>query len=87
MKPDAPAAVAARHVLAEAIRQDGPTPCQQSMLPDTWWLPELAQTAVELCAGCPVRQECLDYALAVDEQFGIWGGVAFDQRLIRWVAA
>ncbi|MDP9407499.1 MAG: WhiB family transcriptional regulator [Actinomycetota bacterium] len=28
-----------------------------------------------LCARCPVRQECLDYALLVEEPHGIWGGM------------
>lgn len=28
-----------------------------------------------LCRGCAVRQECLDYALEVQEPHGIWGGL------------
>jgi WhiB family transcriptional regulator, redox-sensing transcriptional regulator len=28
-----------------------------------------------LCAACPVRQQCLDYALLVQEPHGIWGGM------------
>jgi len=35
----------------------------------------LAQ-AVAICSNCPVRTECLDYALANHEQHGIWGGLA-----------
>ena len=30
--------------------------------------------ARRVCAGCPVRAECLDYALAQGERHGIWGG-------------
>ena len=30
--------------------------------------------AREVCAGCPVRLECLEYALVNGEKFGIWGG-------------
>jgi WhiB family redox-sensing transcriptional regulator len=30
--------------------------------------------ARRVCAGCPVRAECLDYPLAHDERFGVWGG-------------
>jgi WhiB family redox-sensing transcriptional regulator len=33
-----------------------------------------------LCARCPVRQACLDYALAVREPHGIWGGLNELQR-------
>ena len=28
-----------------------------------------------LCQACPVREECLDYALSVGEPHGIWGGL------------
>ena len=31
--------------------------------------------ARRLCRTCPVRQACLDYALAVQEPHGIWGGL------------
>ncbi len=30
--------------------------------------------AKKVCTSCEVRAECLDYALANDERFGIWGG-------------
>ena len=28
--------------------------------------------AKKVCVGCEVRSECLEYALANDERFGIW---------------
>jgi WhiB family redox-sensing transcriptional regulator len=28
-----------------------------------------------ICAGCPVRVQCLEYALSVREPYGIWGGL------------
>lgn len=31
-------------------------------------------------AVCPVRSECLDYALANNEQDGIWGGMTPSER-------
>jgi len=31
--------------------------------------------AKAICAGCPVRQDCLDYALRIREPHGIWGGL------------
>lgn len=33
----------------------------------------------KLCAGCPVRDECLDWAL-VHEEEGIWGGLTEKER-------
>ncbi len=36
--------------------------------------------AKRICAACPVRVECLDYALRNDERFGIWGGLSERER-------
>jgi WhiB family redox-sensing transcriptional regulator len=36
--------------------------------------------AKRVCAGCPVRSECLEYALGNDERFGIWGGLSERER-------
>jgi len=30
--------------------------------------------------NCDVRAECLEYALAHDERFGIWGGLSERER-------
>ena len=36
--------------------------------------------AKRVCLTCDVRGECLDYALAHDERFGIWGGLSERER-------
>lgn len=36
--------------------------------------------AKKVCGACTVKQECLDYALASDERFGIWGGLSERER-------
>jgi WhiB family redox-sensing transcriptional regulator len=36
--------------------------------------------AKRICSGCEVRAECLEYALAQDERFGIWGGLSERER-------
>ncbi|RFD25899.1 WhiB [Mycobacterium uberis] len=36
--------------------------------------------AKKICLGCEVRYECLEYALAHDERFGIWGGLSERER-------
>jgi len=37
--------------------------------------------ALDLCADCPHRQPCLDWALGTEQQFGIWGGTTAEQRV------
>src|SRR5829696_5315603 len=36
--------------------------------------------AKKVCLSCDVRGECLEYALAHDERFGIWGGLSERER-------
>ena len=36
--------------------------------------------AKRVCQSCDVRAECLEYALAHDERFGIWGGLSERER-------
>jgi predicted Fe-S protein YdhL (DUF1289 family) len=33
-----------------------------------------------ICSACPVRAECLEWALDHDERFGIWGGLSERER-------
>ncbi|HJR45509.1 MAG TPA: WhiB family transcriptional regulator [Actinomycetota bacterium] len=44
-----------------------------------------SEVAKSVCAGCTVRQPCLEFALAEGERFGIWGGLTSQER--RSVAA
>ncbi|MDA8313969.1 MAG: WhiB family transcriptional regulator [Actinomycetota bacterium] len=45
---------------------------------------EPTRDAKALCKGCVVREECLDYALAHGERWGIWGGTTErDRRRLR----
>ena len=56
--------------------------------PDLWF-PEFdertadyahqADEAKEICAVCPIKSECLDYALTYEE-YGIWGGATPSER-------
>ncbi|GFG72712.1 hypothetical protein MBOT_00770 [Mycobacterium botniense] len=36
--------------------------------------------AKKICRRCDVRAECLDYALANGERFGVWGGLSERER-------
>lgn len=38
------------------------------------------EPAKRVCRGCPVREACLEYAVAERVVFGIWGGTTERQR-------
>jgi WhiB family redox-sensing transcriptional regulator len=39
------------------------------------------EQAKAVCVECPVRSECLAFALKNEEAFGIWGGLTPEERL------
>ena len=51
---------------------------------DAWFaadeLGEEADNARWVCCGCPVRPECLGYALAAGIRHGVWGGFTAKER-------
>lgn len=59
-----------------------------SVDPDLWFPPKSGSSgpAKRICNGfrgsppCPVIGECLAYALAHDERFGVWGGKSERER-------
>ncbi|MCV7379163.1 WhiB family transcriptional regulator [Mycobacterium alsense] len=44
--------------------------------PDLWFAdtPADLERAKTLCAGCPIRRQCLTAALERAEPWGVWGG-------------
>jgi WhiB family redox-sensing transcriptional regulator len=36
--------------------------------------------AKTVCRGCPVIRQCRDHALAVQEPYGVWGGLSVAER-------
>lgn len=46
--------------------------------PELWFPERGASTreAKQICFACPVRLQCLEYALVNGEKFGIFGGVS-----------
>ncbi|MFJ4654218.1 WhiB family transcriptional regulator [Nocardia sp. NPDC088792] len=38
------------------------------------------RAAKRMCLSCNVRDECLQYALANDQRFGVWGGMTARER-------
>lgn len=41
---------------------------------------ERESRAKSICATCSVKRECLDYAVAIREPHGIWGGLNENER-------
>jgi WhiB family transcriptional regulator, redox-sensing transcriptional regulator len=41
---------------------------------------ESAASAKQICAACPVRARCLDWALTHGAHHGVWGGRTEDER-------
>jgi WhiB family transcriptional regulator, redox-sensing transcriptional regulator len=41
---------------------------------------EQIETAKAVCRQCDVQRECLDYALATNQDSGIWGGTSEEER-------
>lgn len=41
---------------------------------------EQAERARDVCRGCPVASECLDWALRTGQDYGVWGGMTEQER-------
>jgi WhiB family redox-sensing transcriptional regulator len=41
------------------------------------------ERAKSICVICPVRAQCLDYAMVIREPYGIWGGLTETERRQR----
>ena len=41
---------------------------------------EAAAAAKAICAVCPVREPCLEYAISTREKDGVWGGLTARER-------
>ncbi len=47
------------------------------------------EAAKQICASCGARENCLQYALQSNQEAGVWGGYAEDERRRlrkRWLA-
>jgi WhiB family transcriptional regulator, redox-sensing transcriptional regulator len=68
-------------VLLESLPWAPQAKCLQAE-PETFFPEKGGSTreAKRICTLCEVRSECLEYALANDERFGIWGGLSERER-------
>lgn len=62
--------------------------CHQAGMPDDWYVTNPGRerhdtqqaVALTICAKCPVRETCLEYALDSRDEWGIWGGKTARER-------
>ena len=49
-----------------------------------WWFPAEDTTygdePRQICSHCPVRSQCLEYAITLPERYGMWGGTTPAER-------
>jgi WhiB family redox-sensing transcriptional regulator len=38
--------------------------------------------AKRICDACPVKQECLAFAIGTNQEYGVWGGTTEEERRI-----
>lgn len=38
--------------------------------------------AKEVCVGCAVREQCLEFAITTNQEYGVWGGHSEDERRV-----
>jgi WhiB family transcriptional regulator, redox-sensing transcriptional regulator len=42
------------------------------------------------CASCPAKEQCLEFAVTTNQEYGVWGGTTEDERRVlrrQWRAA
>ncbi|MEV3859142.1 WhiB family transcriptional regulator [Streptomyces sp. NPDC050095] len=44
---------------------------------------ESTRAAKQVCRGCPVTDECLEWAMSTGQTTGIWGGMSETERTAR----
>jgi len=48
------------------------------------------ESAKRVCANCDAQKSCLEFALATNQESGVWGGTTEDERRKlrkQWLAA
>ena len=78
------------HLAPDAPSWDGAACTHYS--PELWFRDDQTNTRAEtdtalaklIChEDCPIRKQCLDWALAHNETWGVWGGLTTDERGAR----
>lgn len=81
--PGSPGRGELAQLLDSAPDEETTLPCR-SHDPDLWFAesPAELERAKQLCAGCPLKAECLASALSRQEPWGVWGGEIFERGTV-----
>ena len=73
--------------LLKSIHEQGGVECQknpQLFFPEDIPDPEKRELSIKaakaICKRCPIKVECLTYALSSGQRYGIWGGTEGHER-------
>jgi len=70
----------------ESPTWQGNAACRTEAIPTEWFFPERGtrseetRIALDCCNRCEVKADCLAYALASNERYGIYGGLSESER-------
>src|SRR5262245_60909731 len=64
-------------------------PSGRNRYPVEWFFQDVGAAATQakaVCFQCPVRIDCLEWAVLYEEAHGVWGGLSQNERraLIKW---
>lgn len=78
-----------RHfALLKLIQEQGGVECERN--PQLWFPedipdPEKRELSIKaakgICKQCPIKPQCLTYALETSQRYGIWGGTEGHERI------
>ncbi len=71
----------------KAVNSNGGAPCEKTpanFFPEDIAEPDIRKLAIAnalaVCASCPIKDACLEYAIESNQKFGIWGGTLASER-------
>lgn len=74
--------------LLKAIHENGGVECQripEPFFPEDIPDPEKRELSIKaakaICKRCPIKTQCLTYALESGQRYGIWGGTEGHERI------
>ncbi|WP_336158217.1 WhiB family transcriptional regulator [Amycolatopsis sp. VC5-11] len=68
---------------ADLVRPDAPVGGRCAETDSEIFFPEKGENpkaAQRTCRNCDLRAQCLSYALATEQEFGVWGGTTPNER-------